>query len=122
MNQLELDEILTIVANEETSNGFNDVVSKMPTKVKDRLTRKINPGKKIVVTPYYLQLFTGDVEDWSLMRPISSEGIVLRVLMWLDGVEFFHSRKEALDWLTGYEFNNNQVGWISPHIVEFVVP
>ncbi len=56
------------------------------------------------------------------MRPISSEGIVLRVLMWLDGGEFFHSRKEALDWLTGYEFNNNQVGWISPHIVEFVVP
>lgn len=122
MNQLELDEILTIVANEETNIGFNAVVSKMPTKVKDRLSRKNNPGKKVVVTPYYLQLFTGDVEDWSLMRPISSESIVLRVLMWLDGVEFFHSRKEALDWLTGYEFNNNQVGWISPHIVEFVVP
>jgi len=122
LNQLELDEILTIVANEETNIGFNAVVSKMPTKVKDRLSRKNNPGKKVVVTPYYLQLFTGDVEDWSLMRPISSESIVLRVLMWLDGVEFFHSRKEALDWLTGYEFNNNQVGWISPHIVEFVVP
>ena len=122
MNQLELDEILTIVANEETNIGFNAVVSKMPTKVKDRLSRKNNPGKKVVVTPYYLQLFTGDVEDWSLMRPISSESIVLRVLMWFDGVDFFHSRKEALDWLTGYEFNNNQVGWISPHIVEFVAP
>jgi len=122
LNQLELDEILTIVANEETKNSVNAVVSKMPTKVKDRLTRKINPGKKIVVTPYYLQLFTGDVEDWSLMRPISSEGIVLRVLMWLDGVEFFHSRKEALDWLTGYEFNNNQVGWISPRSVGCGVP
>jgi len=122
LNQLELDEILTIVANEETNIGFNAVVSKMPTKVKDRLSRKNNPGKKVVVTPYYLQLFTGDVEDWSLMRPISSESIVLRVLMWFDGVDFFHSRKEALDWLTGYEFNNNQVGWISPHIVEFVVP
>ena len=121
MNQLELDEILTIVANEETNNGFNDVVSKMPTKVKDRLTRKINPGKKIVVTPYYLQLFSGDVEDWSLVRPFSSENIVLRVLMWLDGVEFFHSRKEALNWLTSYEFNHSQIGWVSPHIIEFVV-
>ena len=121
MNQLELDEILTIVANEETNNGFNDVVSKMPTKVKDRLTRKNIPGKKIIVTPYYLQLFSGDVEDWSLVRPFSSENIVLRVLMWLDGVEFFHSNKEALNWLTSYEFSHSQIGWVSPHIIEFVV-
>ena len=122
MNQLKLDETLTIVSNEETKNSVNAVVSKMPSKVKDRLKRENNSSKKVVVTPYYLQLFSGDVEDWSLMRPISSESIVLRVLMWLDGVDFFHSRKEALDWLTGYEFNNNQVGWISSHIVEFVVP
>ena len=122
MNQLKLDETLTIVSNEETKNSVNAVVSKMPSKGKDRLKRENNSSKKVVVTPYYLQLFSGDVEDWSLMRPISSEGILLRVLMWLDGVDFFRSRKEALDWLTGYEFNNNQVGWISPHIVEFVVP
>ena len=122
MNQLKLDETLTIVSNEETKNSVNAVVSKMPSKVKDRLKRENNSSKKVVVTPYYLQLFSGNVEYWSLMRPISSESIVLRVLMWLDGVDFFHSRKEALDWLTGYEFNNNQVGWISSHIVEFVVP
>ena len=122
MNQLNLDETLTIVSNEETKNSVNAVVSKMPSKVKDRLKRENNSSKKVVVTPYYLQLFSGDVEDWSLMRPISSESIVLRVLICFDGVDFFHSRKEALDWLTGYEFNNNQVGWISPHIVEFVAP
>ncbi len=121
MNQLKLEETLTLLANEETKNSINDVVNKMPSKVKDRLKREINLSKKVIVTPYYLQLFTGDVEEWSLMRPFSSECIVLRVLMWLDGVEFFHSRKEASDWLNGYSFSVGQVGWISPHIIEFVV-
>ncbi len=56
MNQLKLDETLTIVSNEETKNSVNAVVSKMPSKVKDRLKRENNSSKKVVVTIFNCSL------------------------------------------------------------------
>ena len=116
-----LDELLTIIANNETKNDINITINKMPHLVVDKLSRKMCHGKKIVVTPYYIQMFIEGVEDLSLNRPDCSEKILLRVLMWFDGVEVFSSQKEAYDWLVGYGFSSVQLGWISPHIIEYVV-
>lgn len=115
-----MDEFIEIVANEETKDRVNRIIAKMSLLVRERLSKTSNPGIKLVITPYYIQIYDGDDEVWSMERPNSLEKIVLRLLLWFENIDFFESRKEALDWLYLLEFNQALIDWIGPHILEFV--
>ena len=119
MKQITLEELIDISANNEIKNSINVAVNKLPVLLVERLSRKMCQNKRIVVTPYYLQMFYNGVEELTLDRPDCSEKILIRTLMWLDNVESFSSLK-AYDWLVKYEFSNDQIGWITPHIMDYI--